>query len=96
MVVGGFPLAVLHARPAAANSAAASPAPAPAMPEPREGGHFRQISAISPGSLASAYQAIRAQEAGMMPPVAAGAPAILSGLGIPAALSAYAEMSGEE
>jgi len=55
--------------------------------------HFSVISTISPGSLAAAYHAIRGHDA----PAAAGTssagtPAILSGLGIPAALDAYGEV----
>jgi hypothetical protein len=89
MIVGGFSSIAMTVRPAAAAE------PARVAPEPREGGHFRQISTISPGSLAAAYQAIRAQEAGIAPPVASAASAILSGLGIPAALAAYGETAGE-
>jgi len=55
---------------------------------------FSMISAISPGSLAAAYQVIRAREEGAAPaaPAPAGERAILSGLGVPSALSAYGEV----
>lgn len=56
--------------------------------------HFSVISTISPGSLAAAYQVMRAREDGGAP--AASGPAqgraILSGLGIPSALDAYGEV----
>ncbi|RIK86308.1 MAG: hypothetical protein DCC69_07685 [Hyphomicrobiales bacterium] len=58
--------------------------------------HFSMISTISPGSLAAAYQALRARQvgddAGAMAAMPARDPAILSGLGIPAALDAYGEV----
>lgn len=64
--------------------------------------YFRALSSISHGSLASAYQAIRAQAgAGAAPTVAqadaggrAGAPAIviLSGQGVPGAMRAYEDV----
>jgi len=50
---------------------------------------FTMISTISHGSLAAAYQTLRAA-----PVAALGEPAILSGLGVPAALAAYGEMTG--
>lgn len=92
MIVTGFSSFGLPVRPSAPAEAAS---PADAV-KPREPGHFSQISTISPGSLAAAYKAIRAQEAVVAPPVAASDQAILSGVGIPAALAAYGEMSGEE
>lgn len=57
--------------------------------------YFSMISPISHGSLAAAYQVIRGREpvAAAAPGIAAaGEPAILSGLGVPAALSAYGEV----
>ena len=60
--------------------------------------YFRTLSSISPGSFAAAYKAIRTQESAMpgegLPDEPAGEPAILSGLGIPGAMSAYAEVMG--
>lgn len=61
--------------------------------------YFSMISPISQGSLAAAYQAIRSRETADAA-AATGAPAaapaaeraILSGLGIPSALSAYGEV----
>lgn len=50
--------------------------------------HFSMISTISPGSLASAYQALRAAPAARTQ----GEPVILSALGVPAALAAYDEV----
>ncbi len=65
----------------------------PAKAEDRSA-HFSVISTISPGSLAAAYQVMRAREDGGEP--AASGPAqgraILSGLGIPSALDAYGEV----
>lgn len=67
--------------------------------------YFRAISAISPGSLAAVYQAIRAHEDKVATVREASAShsedktasvgsrdaSILSGVGIPAAMSAYGE-----
>ena len=92
MIVTGYSLSGLAARPLA--PAGATP-PADTQ-KPRETAHFSQISAISPGSLAAAYQAIRAQEAAIAPPVPAGDPAILSALGIPAAFAAYGEFDAAD
>jgi len=50
--------------------------------------HFSVISTISPGSLAAAYQALHAGPAAKTQ----GERAILSGLGVPGALSAYKEV----
>jgi hypothetical protein len=51
------------------------------------------ISTISPGSLAAAYHAMRGQAEGDAAGHGAmGQRAILSGLGIPAALDAYGEI----
>ncbi|NRC55046.1 hypothetical protein [Neoaquamicrobium sediminum] len=65
--------------------------------------YFRSISAISPGSLAGVYQSMRAQEAssgfdagGIEPVRAEAAAAILSGAGIPAAMTAYGEVMEAE
>lgn len=85
MIIAGVGFSGAPLRPAA-SVADASPAE---MPKPQKMGHFREISAISPGSLASAYQVIRSREAAIVAPVPAGNPAILSGLGIPAAMDAY-------
>lgn len=64
-----------------------------AEPEDRPA-YFSMISTISPGSLAAAYQVMRAREDGGAP--AASGPAqgraILSGLGIPSALDADGEV----
>lgn len=56
---------------------------APAEPQ----AHFTMISTISPGSLAAAYHTLRSA-----PVAVSGEPAILSGLGVPAALAAYSEV----
>lgn len=61
-----------------------------AEPEDRPA-YFSMISTISPGSLAAAYQVIRAREDGGEA-APAGGRAILSGLGIPSALNAYGEV----
>lgn len=77
-------------------------APPPAVKDGERGDdrpYFSMISPISQGSLAAAYQAIRSRETADAA-VATGAPAatpageraILSGLGIPSALSAYGEV----
>lgn len=86
------------AAPAARQAAFDQPGTAP-RDDGREAGdrpgHFSMISTISPGSLAAAYQALRtrgADEAGAPAAAPAGDPAILSGLGIPAALGAYDEV----
>ena len=71
----------------------------PALSAPREKtaepeekpAYFSMISTISPGSLAAAYQVIKAREGGG-DAAPAGERAILSGLGIPSALSAYGEV----
>lgn len=65
----------------------------PAKAEDRSA-HFSVISTISPGSLAAAYQVMRAREDGGEPAASgpAQARAILSGLGIPSALDAYGEV----
>ena len=88
MIVGGFSFAGTGARPGAA---AAEPASSPAEQDDAQPAFFRTISAISPGSLASAYQAIRAHETAVVPAAPAGEPAILSGMGLPGALEAYHE-----
>ena len=54
--------------------------------------HFSMISTISPGSLAAAYHTLRAREAEASGLAPAAEPAVLSGLGIPAALAAYGEV----
>lgn len=78
----------------------AAPQAAPAQAEPAAGrpAYFSMISTISPGSLAAAYHSIRAQGAAGAGsgPGPAGDPAILSGLGIPSALSAYGEVLDED
>lgn len=103
MIVGGFSYAGTLARP---NAAPAIPAASGSGFEDEgeiEAGpaYFRTISSISHGSLAAAYQAIRAQEVGTVeteanddgvPQTPEGDTAILSGLGIPAALAAYGEV----
>ena len=91
MIVTGFSVSGAPARPVASGGAVSSTDAPQQQP-----GHFRQISAISPGSLAAAYQAIRAHEAAIVAPVPAGEAAILSGLGIPSAFEAYREMTGAE
>lgn len=53
--------------------------------------HFTMISTISHGSLAAAYQTLRAAPAESAILSGLGEPAILSGLGVPAALAAYNE-----
>lgn len=58
--------------------------------------YFRSISSVGYGSLASAYQAMRALEvantdAAQPSDAPAGDQAILSGAGIPGALAAYTE-----
>lgn len=88
----------MPARPAGAHAASGAAAARDAGAAERPA-YFRAISAISPGSYAAAYQAIRAAEAAMVvAPVqhVSGEPAILSGLGIPAALSAYGEFAGDQ
>jgi hypothetical protein len=72
---------------------------APALPSHRDNAepeerpaHFSMISTISPGSLAAAYQVIRAREGDAAAPAPAGESAILSGLGVPSALTAYGEV----
>ena len=92
MIVTGFSLSGAPARPTASGGTGSSGE----IPRPQQSGHFRQISAISPGSLAAAYQAIRAQDAAIAPPIPASEPAILSGLGIPAAFEAYSETMAAE
>ena len=74
-----------------------SPAAAPVGEAPRSDdrpAYFSMISTISPGSLAAAYQVIRAKETGDEGGASAQSrdPAILSGLGIPSALDAYGEV----
>ena len=73
-----------YARPSAGDAATAGERPA----------HFSVISTISPGSLAAAYQVMRAREdgGGTATPGPAQGRAILSGLGIPSALDAYGEV----
>lgn len=67
-----------------------------AEPEDRPA-YFSMISTISPGSLAAAYQVIRArEEGGEAASAPSGERAILSGLGIPSALDAYGEVLGED
>ena len=95
MIVGGFSFAGTLSRPAAA-ATTAGPSSTSDSRESEAPVHFRSISAISPGSLAAAYQAIRAHESIVAPPIPAGEPAILSGLGIPGALAAYGEFAGED
>lgn len=113
MIIGGFSHAGTFARPGA-GSASAHSLPGPldrgsdrdgSAPDERPT-YFRTISAISPGSLAAVYQAMKAHEAAMGPEAktevqtvkaagtdgqAAEEASILSGLGIPAAMSAYGE-----
>ena len=105
MIIGGFSHVGTLSRPGASG-----PARVLAEPEDEAGGmseaptYFRALSSISPGSLAAAYQAIRAQEASAAEIDPAGAaaeeparePAILSGVGIPGALRAYGEVMGPE
>ena len=72
------------ARSSAGDAAAAGERPA----------HFSVLSTISPGSLAAAYQVMRAREDGGETAASESAQgrAILSGLGIPSALDAYGEV----
>ncbi len=88
MIVGGFPIPTPQ-RAAGVSPSAPSAGPAPtfvAREEPDVSPtYFRTITSISYGSLASAYQAMKAQEV-------AASSAILSGAGIPAAVSAYEEV----
>lgn len=71
--------------------------PANAVPQAR---HFKAISSISPSSLASAYKAMRAQEASVTstPPLAANdrpsSAAILSAVGLGTAFAAYRDTNG--
>lgn len=74
---------------AAPTTTAAGAAPAGAAARADAPARFSVISTISPGSLSAAYHAMRAQGGASAP---AGDPAILSGLGIPAALTAYGEV----
>ena len=79
----------LHADFSARTGAPVNEAPAvTSSPAGDRQGHFSVISTIRPGSLAAAYHAMRGQAEGG----AAGQGAILSGLGIPAALDAYGEI----
>lgn len=88
MIVGGFSLPALQraagvspsGRPAEAAPAAAVTGEADVAPT-----YFRTISSISYGSLASAYQAMKAQEA-------VASTAVLSGAGVPSAITAYEEV----
>lgn len=89
MFVSGLSFAGVPMRPVA--SSAVEAASSPAEHDDAQPAYFRSISAISPGSLASAYQAIRAHETAVVPVIPGGEPAILSGLGIPGALAAYGE-----
>jgi hypothetical protein len=110
MIVGGFSYVGTLARPATASPPHNLPGtPTRALVEESEEmnespTYFRSISAISPGSLAAVYQAIRAHEEQAEPtqetaavridketPDGASEAFILSGLGIPAAMSAYDE-----
>lgn len=99
MIVGGYNQPAIIARPtmAAAAPASAADRSSTAAEEARETNptYFRSISSVGYGSLAGAYQSFRALEsaAGGRPATAdtGQAPAILSGMGIPAALSAYGE-----
>lgn len=62
--------------------------------------HFKAISSISPSSLASAYKAMRAQEANMtsIPPLTVNdelaIAAILSAAGLGTAVAAYRDTNG--
>ena len=87
MIVAGVGFSGAPLRPAVSVAGTADAE----MPKPQKMGHFREISAISPSSLASAYQVIRSREAAIAAPVPSGHPAILSGLGVPAAIDAYQE-----
>jgi hypothetical protein len=106
MIVGGFSYIGTRARHAHVGPAPQAPADrrdersGAAREAPTEDPtYFRTISAISPGSLAAVYQAMRAHEvssASETGGVRRGAPdgraVILSGAGIPVALAAYGEV----
>ena len=104
MIVGGYHQAGALLRPALpAGTATSAQEPESAAEQTRQTNptYFRSISSIGYGSLASAYQSIRAFEsaagvAGGTESAKTGAasPAILSGVGIPAALGAYGETMG--
>ncbi len=110
MIVGGFSYVGTLARPAHAIVASQPPAErqgdqskAQSIEAAGEPTYFRSISAISPGSLAGVYQSMRAQEASsgfdagdVVPVRAEAAAAILSGAGIPAAMTAYGEVMEAE
>jgi hypothetical protein len=103
MIVGGFSYAGTLARPGGAGASQPSGGAAVQAPieEKAQDGtelsgrapFFSAISSISHGSLVTAYQAMRSQATASAAPVASGAaPAIESGVGIPAAMSAYSEV----
>lgn len=73
-------------------AAVARPPAGDAAPAGERPAHFSVISTISPGSLAAAYQVMRAREDGGETAAPAQGRAILSGLGIPSALDAYGEV----
>lgn len=101
MIVGGENYSGVFAY--ASGQTSASPASVPSVPvstaqETRQTNpsYFRSISSVGYGSLAGAYQAMRALETGNSNVAeSAAAPssdqAILSGAGIPAAMAAYEE-----
>lgn len=101
MIVGGSLSATALASPAVSSAISTrneppSPDVSVAASETRPF-HFTMISSISHSSLASAYQVMKAHQAGVGPtlpetPGRLGEPAIISGLGVPAALNAYAEV----
>ncbi|MEO3385758.1 hypothetical protein [Mesorhizobium sp. CAU 1741] len=96
MIVGGFPLAAAPSRSAGSSlsmqSVRTTSAPASAEEPGIAPAHFRTISTIGYGSLASAYQVMKAQETTSARPAATQPAAILSGAGIPTAMSAYEEV----
>ncbi|MEO3999818.1 hypothetical protein [Mesorhizobium sp. CAU 1732] len=95
MLIGGSPQAGVGSRRQVAS--VEDIGSAHAAPQAR---HFKAISSISPSSLASAYKAMRAQEASMAstPPIAANDrlanAAILSAVGLGAAFAAYRDAGG--
>ena len=103
MIVGGFSYAGTLSRPGSASASqptggAAVQAPVEEKPRDSSGtsdrsAYFSAISSISHGSLVTAYQTMRTQGTASAAPTAPGAaPAIKSGVGIPAAMSAYGEV----
>jgi hypothetical protein len=102
MIVGGFSYAGTLSRPGGAGASQPTGGAAVQAPveesrqssaeDPTRPAYFRAISSISHGSLAAAYQVMRAHDAAMPPqPAFDAAPAINSGLGIPSAMKAYGE-----